>query len=85
MTKYEYRISWKREGMQRVRAIRQTEAGARAKVASLLWSETEKRKHGHYDSEGGYNPEGDYLRDMPDLIGPPMIERREVGEWEATT
>src|SRR4051794_39006093 len=80
---YEYRVSWQREGMKRVRAIRQTEAGAKAKVEALLWSEAEKRKRGHYDADGGYSAEGDYLRDMPDLTGEPTIERRVVGGWES--
>jgi hypothetical protein len=65
--KREYRVSWQREGSERVRALRQTLPAAQrlaerqAKAAEEMdWLEPRLRP----------------------LVGPPEIESREVGPWQ---
>lgn len=72
----EYRVRWRREGMPRRSSIRQTRAGAEAKVEALRWSDLQERGP---DPETG---EPDYFGPMPAIVEGPTIQSREVGEWE---
>lgn len=68
MTSLEYRVRWRREGRQGTSQIYQSEDGCRAKADRLMALEAVK--------------EGSRFDDMPDLVGPPVIEVREVGAWQ---
>lgn len=65
----EYRLRWQRLGRGARWQIFQSEKGCYDKADRLLALDEVK---------------GDIPRfeDMPDLLGPPTIEVREVGEWE---
>lgn len=76
MSGFEYRVSWQREGLGRVRVIRQTMKGAMEKKERLERLEEEK----HLDELAWMSYDGEV---MPDLLAPPTIERRTIGEWEA--
>ena len=80
MSKHEYRVVWKREGLRRVTAIYQTLDGAQAKAARLRGEFTIEMDGGY---GGVYQMEGvDWFDDMgvPDLEYL-HIESRPVGEW----
>lgn len=70
----EFRVRWRREGMPRRSAIRQTRAGADAKVAALRWSAGGSNP----PPDGGYDP----FADLPAIVEGPTLQSREVGEWE---
>jgi hypothetical protein len=64
----EFRVRWQREGRRATIRIYQTWNPACRKVRGLLALEDIKCDFSRYD-------------DMPDLVGPPVLEVREVGEW----
>lgn len=74
--RYEYRVTWKRDGLPRRRQIFQTDRGAREKVDNLLTLEETK----HTDWDYGTNP----FQSLPDISEAPTVERRFVGAWEAS-
>lgn len=68
---YEYRVRWQREGRRITGRIYQTEKAALHKAEGIAALEEVK---------------GDTrFEDMPDLVGPPVIEARLVGEWTPVT
>lgn len=64
----EFRVKWKREGRKSTTAIYQTAPPALQKADRLMALDAVKA-----DTK---------FADMPDLVAPPTIEQREVGEWE---
>ena len=66
---FEYRVKWQREGRSPTSKIIQTEAGARAKIDRLLALDEVKGDSRTFE-------------DMPDLVGVPTLEVREVGSWQ---
>jgi hypothetical protein len=66
----EFRVRWQREGRSPTSRIYQTETAARRKIDSILALEEIK---------------GDTRQwaDMPDLVGPPELQVRDVSEWRA--
>jgi hypothetical protein len=83
---YEYRVRWHREGREHRRQIFQTEKAARAKAQRLIDIDEMIR-----DEELPHELEHLYGRvwgeedtdALPPLKEPPVIERREVGDWVA--
>lgn len=73
MIRYEYRVSWKREGLGRVRKFFQTEIGALDKAARLNDLE---------DNPPPADGPWDAFADLPKLAERPVVERRAVGDWE---
>jgi hypothetical protein len=73
--KREYRVRWRREGRGQASAIRQTRRGADAKIEALRWSDGDAART---EDEGGYEP----FADQPLIVEGPMLQSREVGEWE---
>jgi hypothetical protein len=73
MSRAEYRVVWRRQGLTQRRRIFQTLAGAQnhARVVSVPPDEID-------DEEIRRSPG---LADMPWLVYGPVIETREVGEW----
>lgn len=68
---YEYRVVWRREGRTRkVTQFRQTLRGALDKAKRLEKLDQEYLDPGHY------------LHGMPKLDMQPIIQFREVGEWQ---
>jgi hypothetical protein len=65
----EYRVRWRREGLQRATAIYQTEQAARAKADRLL-------------AMDALGTDGSWCN-VPPLAEKPTIEARPVGEWAA--
>ena len=87
----EYRVRWQREGRQGTGAIYQTLKGAEAKRDRLLALEEDKHLT-NYERAGGPaldgidvfgDVHGNQFEGMPDLVGPPVIEWREVGVWSS--
>lgn len=83
-------MRWQREGRRTTSQIFQTEDGARAKAARLVELEHLKRG-GEGPPSGGVTTGFEYMDpdyfidkfgDMPDLVGPPEIQHREVEAWE---
>jgi len=80
--RYQYRVRWQRPrrpddtsaGLVSYRALFETEAGARNKAERLVALDDDKHT---YADEGGRTS-----FDFPDLVEPPLIERREVGPWQ---
>ena len=66
----EYRVRWRRDGRQGASSIYQTEQPARQKADRLMALDAVKQ--------------GTKFEDMPDLVAPPTIEVRTVGEWAAS-
>ncbi len=66
----EYRVRWQREGRNPTYRIYQHGDTACRKVRGLLALEIIKAKTERY-------------ADMGDLVGPPELQVREVGEWHA--
>lgn len=69
MPKFEYRTRWRREGGRISTHITQRHASARRKAIAVLALER-------------LRPEIHGLQLFPALVEPPVIQRREVGEWE---
>jgi hypothetical protein len=65
--KLEYRLGWQREGRRPVKQIFQTEKAALEKADRILALEEVKANT--------------QFADMPDLVSPPVVESRQVGEW----
>lgn len=74
---YEYRVRWQREGLKATTGIYQTEKAAREKVARMI--ELDQTKH---DEDHDCGQTHAVFGEMPDLIGKPKLERREVTAWE---
>lgn len=66
----EFRVRWRREGRAPTSRIYQTEAAARRKVDSILALEEIKGDTRHWE-------------DMPDLVGAPELQARDVSDWRA--
>lgn len=64
----EYRVRWQREGRNASYRIYQAEAAARRKIDAILALEEVKGDTRHWE-------------DMPDLVGAPELQVRDVGEW----
>lgn len=78
-TKREYRVIWKREGQPRRRKLYQTERGAKEFMALLTDDPGElPEDDGAWDSEH-------YKRMTAPFEEAPMLESRDVGEWEAVS
>lgn len=69
MSALEYRVVWTRAGRRESRRIYQTHTSAVRKAQAVLAME---RIKGDIPS----------LADMPDLVEPPVVQARPVGEWE---
>lgn len=87
MTRYEYRVSWTREGRARKTQIMQTEQGAREKAKRMVEIDEELDPDRTGSTEGATYDDFDGTREhplagMPKLTAPPALERREVGAWE---
>lgn len=67
---HEFRVRWQREGRQPAFQIYQSWEAACRKVRSIMAMDEVKR-----DTER--------FADMPDLVGPPELQVREVGAWAA--
>lgn len=74
---YEYRVRWQRHGLKATSGIYQTEKAARDKVERMIELDQTKRDEAH--DEGQTHA---VFGEMPDLIGRPKLERREVTPWE---
>jgi hypothetical protein len=68
MSAFEYRVKWQREEISQTTRIYQTEAAAMRKADGIVALDAVKV--------------GSRFADMPDLIGPVVIERRAVEAWE---
>lgn len=69
MSGFEWRVRWRREGRATKSVIRQSAEAAHRKAGAIMALEQAKP--------------GTTYDDMPDLVGPPLIEIREVGAWRA--
>ena len=83
MSKHEYRVVWKREGLRRATTIRQTRQGADDKADRLRGAFTVQRDADPYG--GTFEMHG--VEWLDEMGVPPLeylhIESRPVGEWEA--
>lgn len=66
--RFEYRVRWQREGRHPHHRIFQSWDAACRKVRALIALDKIKGEFTIYD-------------DMEDLVGPPTLQVREVGEW----
>ena len=64
----EYRVRWQREGREPAYRIYQSWEAACRRVRSLMAMDEVKK-------------DAERFADMPDLVGPPELQVREVGEW----
>ena len=64
----EFRVTWRREGRKRSTRVYQTWEAAVRKVRGIKALEAIK--------------DGTAMADMPDLVDQPVLEVRQVGEWQ---
>jgi len=91
MTAFEYRVSWTRLGRRRRSVILQTEQAARAKAERLVAIDEAIRDDdvelldswglGHLLPRYSADPNVPESNGLPTLMAPPLIERRNVGDW----